>query len=272
MRRLIGGLACAFFCVFQANAVPEANFSKSKLVTLKDREQNVVDVDLRFSNSQLLVMKRGKSEVLMQIPYNSIRSISYEYAERHRIEEALVLPTPIMLTKNRSHWLAVSHDQGIVTVFRLHKDEFMDIISTFEAKTGKSVELRGDKGGLANPTAGSKNVDQIVPYRVEKIFPELKPAMEKYNCYIKKEQPEKKGKTTVVCKRPATVSGWKPGADAGPTGIGHEKVTVILENLGEQTRVKVETGKGINGRFRKRNWSTPIFKEIMNRLEHKAES
>lgn len=121
---------------------------------------------------------------------------------------------------------------------------------------------------MANPTAGSKNVDRIVPFRVQTVYPEVKPSMEKYNCYVTREHPEKKGKTIIECKRPA--SGWKPGADAGPTGVGGEKVTVILEAMGNQTRIKVETGKSFAGRLRKRNWSKPVFNEIMNRLEFKV--
>lgn len=267
MKRLSYLLACTFLLISQVNGAEKDSFTKSKLVTMKNHEQNVVNVDLRFSDFELLVFKRGKSELLMQIPYSSIRSISYEYAERHRIEEGLFLGAPLMTTKNRSHWLAVSNGQDTISVFRLHKDEFRDILSAFGTKSGKSIEFLEDKGGLANPTAGSTDVDQIVPYHAEAIFRQIKPAMEKYNCQVTKEKPEKKARGIIECKRPHTVSGWKPGADAGPTGVGGEKVTVILEAMGKQTRIKVETGKGFAGRLRKKNWSTPVFNEIMHRLE-----
>jgi len=50
-------------------------------------------------------------------------------------------------------------------------------------------------------------------------------------------------------------------------GSGGEKVKVKLSAKGSETRVKISTGKGFVGRVGKKNWSTPIFDEMMRILK-----
>ena len=54
-------------------------------------------------------------------------------------------------------------------------------------------------------------------------------------------------------------------------GSGGEKVTVSLSNDGDGTLVLIKTGKGLMGRLVKKNWSTPIFNEIVKMLEEGKE-
>ncbi len=64
----------------------------------------------------------------------------------------------------------------------------------------------------------------------------------------------------IICKR-----GIECGSER--TGTGGEEVTASLEASGSQTRVRIVTGKGFVGRMGKKNWSTSIYKGMMNRLQ-----
>ena len=44
-------------------------------------------------------------------------------------------------------------------------------------------------------------------------------------------------------------------------------MTVKLSAKGSETRVEIKTGKGFVGRVGKKNWSTPIFDEMMKTLK-----
>ena len=48
---------------------------------------------------------------------------------------------------------------------------------------------------------------------------------------------------------------------------GGEKVTCVLEAQGDQTRVRISTGKGFYGRLGKKNWSSPIYQEMLKVLQ-----
>jgi hypothetical protein len=43
-----------------------------------------------------------------------------------------------------------------------------------------------------------------------------------------------------------------------------------LKAKGDQTRVRIWTGKGFEGRVNKKNWSTPIYQGMMKILEKSA--
>jgi hypothetical protein len=231
---------------------------------MKGSEQNVVDVELQFTEKDLILAVRKRGYASVRIPYQTVHSFSYEYGERHRLEEGIFL-TPLMLSRSRSHWLAVTHGENQTAIVRLHKDEYTQVMAVIEARTGKSVEIVEGNPGLANPTVGSKNVDQVIPIPLERILAEVKPAMEKYNCHVTGQRHEPASEK-IECKRRGNVSGWKPGADPGPAGVGGEKIVVTLSRQGDETRVRIETGKGFVGRLRKKNWSQPVFNEIQRRL------
>jgi hypothetical protein len=105
-----------------------------------------------------------------------------------------------------------------------------------------------------NPTKGSKDVDQTVPYPMDKTLEAAKQALATYGCNIKKEKAD-----YLECTRDRHVGVF--------VGSGGEKVTVKLSAKGSETRVEIKTGKGFVGRVGKKNWSTPIFDEMMKTLK-----
>jgi hypothetical protein len=104
-----------------------------------------------------------------------------------------------------------------------------------------------------DPSKGSKDVDQVVPYSMDKVLEASKLAMATYGCEIKNEKPD-----SLECTRSRHVGVF--------VGSGGEKVTVRLKPKGAETQVIVTTGKGFVGRVGKKNWSTPIFDEIVKNL------
>jgi hypothetical protein len=50
-------------------------------------------------------------------------------------------------------------------------------------------------------------------------------------------------------------------------GSGGEKVTVRVSPNRNDTRVQINTGKGLLGRLGKKNWSTPVFNELLKNLK-----
>ena len=105
-----------------------------------------------------------------------------------------------------------------------------------------------------DPSKGSKDVDQTIAYPLDKVMDAAKEALATYGCSVKKEKPD-----YLECTRDRHIGVF--------VGSGGEKVKVKLNAKGSETRVQINTGKGFVGRLGKKNWSTPIFDEMMKILK-----
>jgi hypothetical protein len=105
-----------------------------------------------------------------------------------------------------------------------------------------------------DPSKGSKDVDQTIAYPMDKVLDAAKQALATYGCSIKKEKPD-----YLECTRDRHIGVF--------VGSGGEKVKVRLSAKESETRVQINTGKGFVGRVGKKNWSTPIFNEMMKILK-----
>ncbi len=99
-------------------------------------------------------------------------------------------------------------------------------------------------------------VDEVIPFEMTKAVAALQFAMESQNCNVKEATVDR-----IVCKRPRVY------ATSRNPGSGGESVTALLEPKGDQTRVRISTGKGFYGRLVKQNWSTPIYREALKSLQ-----
>lgn len=106
------------------------------------------------------------------------------------------------------------------------------------------------------PSKGSRDVDQTVAYPMDQVFNAAKLALATYGCNVKKK---KEKADYLECTKDRHMGLF--------VGSGGEKVTVKLSAQGSETRVVVKTGKGFVGRLGKKNWSTPIFDEMMKTLK-----
>jgi hypothetical protein len=255
--------------VVRVGQAEETTFSKIKYSSVKQPKET--DVILSITDSEILIKGKGKkrSGIDMEIPYSSIESMSYELASRHRVAEGAAIMAlslgagaVLMATKSKSHWLDIQYHEGDakqLTVLQLDKSEYKAVIAALEAKTGKHVAILDSKNSPLNPVVASKDMDQMVPFGREKVAAALKSAMESEGCKVTEENEDR-----IECKRA------RGGSER--TGFGGEKVTVTLEAKTDQTRVRIQTGKGVVGRLGKKNWSTAIYEEMMKNLQKPAPS
>jgi hypothetical protein len=101
----------------------------------------------------------------------------------------------------------------------------------------------------------SVDVDETVPFAMDKVLAALTPAMESQNCKVSSAAADR-----IECKRPRILAHHQPD-------MGAESVTAVLEAKGGQTEVQITTGKGFYGRLAKKNWSTPVYEALMKNLQ-----
>jgi hypothetical protein len=244
-------------------------FDKTRYSSVKQPRE--IDVTLTVSDSNVLIESKPgskKDRIAVSIPFTSIDAMSYELATRHRVSEgaglmaiSLGAGAVVMATKTKSHWLAIQYreDAGSQTVvLRLDKSQYQSVISTLQARTGKHLNILESKTSPLNPTAGSKDMDEVVAFSADQVAAALKSAMENEGCKVTEATASQ-----IECKRARGVS--------ERTGAGGEKVTATLEASGEGTHIRIWTGKGFVGRASKKNWSMPIYQEIVKRLQGAAQ-
>jgi hypothetical protein len=267
MRKTILSLTLILTFV-SVGAAQDLTFSKTKDASVKLPRE--VAVNLMLTDSQILIKSKKVSKKIpaidTEIPYSSIEAMSHELSNRHRVQEgaALVGLSPaagliLMTTKTKGHWLVIEHHEGDakqLTVLRLDKSEYENVIAALEARTDKKVALLDAKTSPFNPTLRSKDVDEVVPFRMDKVVAALKPAMESVACKVTHETANR-----VECKRKGVITSER-------TGLGNGKITAKLEARGEQTRVRIRSHKVHRGA--RRNWSTPIYQEMMENLQTPA--
>jgi len=246
-------------------------FSKTRFSSVKQPRETEVILTVTGSGILIRNKKADKKQpaIDLQIPYVSIDSMSYELAARHRIAEgaavmgaSLGVGAVLMATKTKSHWLAVEYHEGSgqqMTLLRLDKSEFQGVLTALETRTGKSIPKLDTATAAFNPTANSKDMDETIPFRVEKVVTALKPAMESMGCKVTAETAGR-----IECKRSR--------GSSEQTGGGGESVTATLEATGQQTHLRIWTGKGFVGRVQKKNWSTPIYQAMLKTLQNELAS
>jgi hypothetical protein len=257
-------LCLAVVTLVPALQAQEVIFGKTRYSSAKHpKEANVV---LTVADSKILVKGKKENAINMEIPFSSIDSMSYEVAARHRVAEGAMLGSLLLMTtKTKSHWLDIEYHEGDakqLTTLRLDKSEYQQVIASLEAKTGKKIATLNSNTSAFNPTAGSKDRDELVPFRMDAVVAAVKSAMESVGCNVKHATTNR-----IECKRE-----WANSLATERTGSGGEKVTATLEAKGEQTRVRIATEKGFRGRLVKKNWSTPVYVEMLKNLQKPAPS
>ena len=128
---------------------------------------------------------------------------------------------------------------------------YLYAISTFETSTGKQVELLASNLTLLDPTIGSTDINDVLPFELNAVVAALKPAMVVMGCNVTIELT---GRTECQRKR----------GNSARTGIGGEKIIATWEAQGTRTQVRIQT---IRASLRMRNWSTPIYEELKKSLQ-----
>jgi hypothetical protein len=121
-------------------------------------------------------------------------------------------------------------------------------IKRFSNATFDSVTLSFD------PAWMSVDVDEVVPFAMDKVAAALKPAMENQECKVAETAAER-----IKCKCPKVKISFHEAS-------GDESVTAVLEAKGDQTEVRITTDMRTYGPTKK-NWSTPIFEGMLKNLQ-----
>jgi hypothetical protein len=121
-------------------------------------------------------------------------------------------------------------------------------IKRFSNATFDSVTLSFD------PAWMSMDVDEVIPFAMDKVAAALKPAMESQECKVTETAAER-----IKCKRPIVKISFHEAS-------GDESVTAVLEAKSDQTQVRITTDTRTYGATKK-NWSTPIFEGMLKNLQ-----
>ena len=135
-------------------------------------------------------------------------------------------------------------------VHELSPDTRAEWSKTFSNATFDSVTNSFDSAWM------SVDVDEVIPFAMDKAMAALKPAMESEGCNVTAESAGR-----LECKRS------RGRTSSEHSGYGGESVTAVLEAQGDKTHVVITTGLGFYGRLGKRNYSTPIYEEMMKNLQ-----
>jgi len=128
----------------------DASFRRVEVPDLKGRQIKAV---LTFSDTHKAVEVQPAKGTIVSIPYSQIDKCSYEYTQRHRVNEGTIATAPIgvgvamMFTRSKSHWLEIDyHDEERPHVFvlRMEKHEYLRILDALKAHTGIDAEILGN--------------------------------------------------------------------------------------------------------------------------------
>jgi hypothetical protein len=134
----------------------------------------------------------------------------------------------LAVTSPLRHWLVIESKTGDttqVTLLKLNQHEFRDVISALDSKSGKRVGLLDPKSTELDPTAGSQDVHEVVPFRMDRVMASLKASMESVACTVSRQDGSR-----IECHR--------RHINTERTGFGGEIVTAELEpeTQGQATR------------------------------------
>ena len=149
MRRLTS--LVSIFLLSVAVSAEEAVFRD---VQFPSSQGQLTNATLRFSDDDKLVEVRVSDGRVFNVPYARIGNISYEYTNKHRVKQAVLLGmvTPwsvgavVAFTKSKNHWLEIDfHDQNAPSalVLKLDKRDYKKICDAAKAHTGKDVVVVG---------------------------------------------------------------------------------------------------------------------------------
>jgi hypothetical protein len=203
-------------------------------------------------HSGVTIRSKDKTpSVVLDLPYSSISNLGYTFVDHGKAFLFPLMGVAALFIKGQSHWLVIESSAGAgngPTVLRLDKTEYREVIAALTARSGKRVEMLAPGSTLVDPTVGSHDEDQIVPFPLDQVRAALKPAMEHCFCKVGKS---KAGR--LECTRD-----FRPADSIG----GGEGVTAILESQGQQTQVQIRTRKGFG-----KNWSSAVYLEMLRTLQ-----
>ena len=121
----------------------EIVFKKSKLMVQIGNESKERNVRLLLSDEAFYVKDDKDGQIIERIPYESIQEVVYERSEHARIKTAIYLSPLALFSKGKKHWLSmawIEEGKRKSLVLKLDKNNYEQIISSVETKTGREIQ------------------------------------------------------------------------------------------------------------------------------------
>jgi len=145
-------IACLGFTLLVSSCLAdEVAFNGVKLADNKGKQ---ADAHLILDDSQHDLIIRVADRDFVDVPYDHLDKVIYEYTKKHRITEGAIVMVAslgagavVMMTKSKSHWLYINYHDGDVPktlVLRMEKGQYKKICNAIEAHTGKAVLYEGE--------------------------------------------------------------------------------------------------------------------------------
>jgi hypothetical protein len=128
----------------------QGSFRRVEVPDAKGRQIKAV---LTFNDAHQAVEVQPVKGNLVSIPYAQIDQCSYEYTQRHRVNEGTIATVPIgvgvvmMFTKSKRHWLEIDYhdaERPHAFVLRMDKRNYIRILDALKAHTGIDAEILGN--------------------------------------------------------------------------------------------------------------------------------
>lgn len=149
MQRIV---RCLLFTII-ATCLSLADNATFQRVQLPDTKGHLTKAVLTFNDEHKAIEVQPVKGNSVSVPYSQIDKCSYEYTQRHRVNEATVATAPIgvglvmMLTRSKSHWLEIDYhndEQPHAFVLRMDKHNYIRILDALKAHAGIDAEILGN--------------------------------------------------------------------------------------------------------------------------------
>ena len=119
------------------------DFEKSMLLRYNEQAQlEKIDGCLRILPERIIFVAKKDGQIF-EAAYTDVTKLMYEQTEQTRYTTGLLLGWPLLLKKERQHYLTVDAKESFAYV-KMHKDEFQPAIAAIQNSSGLRVQRLDD--------------------------------------------------------------------------------------------------------------------------------
>ena len=142
-------VVCLTFLAISTVSAAEVKFDKVEYLPPKVEGQkhgsDPIKGHVIFDKEKKAVeFQDNKSQMIVTIPYDKIKTILYEKTSKPRYTEAILISPFFLFSKTKKHFLTIQYTDpagvGAFCMIHMDKSNASDIANTAQAETGKPVE------------------------------------------------------------------------------------------------------------------------------------
>lgn len=119
------------------------DFEKSMLLRYNEQAQlEKIDGCLRILPERIIFVAKKDGQIF-EAAYTDVIKLMYEHTEQTRYTTGLLLGWPLLLKKERQHYLTVEAKDSFAYV-KMHKNEFQPAIAAIQNSSGLRVQRLND--------------------------------------------------------------------------------------------------------------------------------